>query len=741
MTMFDHLPNAQSQQASGMFDHLPQVDPAQAARDAEDAKVRQEDSFGDRFRRFTDLVADPFHVSDEIRGAGGAIRGFVTSGGSLDEAGKAYNEAAEKARAERRVASEANNPTVGGYQIPAWELAGGFATSGPTAALRATGQAVPGFWSTAGKSALVGGGYGAAAGLGSAEGGVENRLLSAAQGGAIGAVAGPVVSNVLLPVASRVAGGVKDAFRYGNKAVRSARNPEQTAVENIADRAVDTGIDFDVMRDQIVPKISANLQGRNFTQEQMADILSRKFKGEASDTVAKDYGLHKDTVTDYFKKYVADNPTPMDIVDLTVEQVGPGASQPMTRLARAANSLAGDEAKNSAQALLNRQEDQPGRVSGIVRQAVGNKDFEQTLQDGLRNLRKEARSDYKGFHAEPDLATTEIADLIEDPLFREAMIYGQRQARAEAMKQNIELKRQGKPLEPVPTVDPETQVFSPAMLDYTQRQLRLKSEGFTDPNAASHARNLREVFLDRIEDHYPSFKPIRTKYAQMKGEFGSEGALEMGRELTNRLGEKTDDALREFSKMTPAQKELFRLGFSKNLLDMAANTQIGGAVANKFNTNATREIIQKLYFGDKTLVRQGQDLLRNLRRESITTKTKNDRLAGSRTAELESDMSRMTEGAKAAADIATGRFGAILSNLATRLTTQLGRKGAAEVSRLTSITDPGELLPLLKRLADAAKSTKERRVYVTAIREIRALKSPLRSGVIGQEAGRKSAKR
>lgn len=182
--------------------------PEPTPQQIEDEKVRKQDGFGDRFRRFSDLVMDPFNVSDEIRGAGAAVRGFVTSGGSTEEAGKAYTEAAELARAERRVASEANNPAIAGRQIPLWQIAGGFLTTGPSAALNPAGQ-VPSFWRTAGQSAKVGGTYGAVSGLTSSEGGAENRLLGALEGGAIGAVAGPAISNVLLPLASRAYGGLK----------------------------------------------------------------------------------------------------------------------------------------------------------------------------------------------------------------------------------------------------------------------------------------------------------------------------------------------------------------------------------------------------------------------------------------------------------------------------------------------------------------------------------------------------
>jgi len=172
--------------------------------------------------------------------------------------------------------------------------------------------------------------------------------------------------------------------------------------------------------------------------------------------------------------------------------------------------------------------------------------------------------------------------------------------------------------------------------------------------------------------------------------------------------------------MTPAQQELYRLGFARSLMDKAANPQVGGAVANQFNTPAVREIVEALYpAADRQLHNQGQRLLRDLRRETITTSTKNDVMSGARSAELGSDMGRMMEGAQAAADVATGRWGKLLENLSTRLTTQLGRRGATEVLNVLTETDPAQLLPTLNRLARAATTTRERQAYVTTIREMR----------------------
>jgi hypothetical protein len=258
-------------------------------------------------------------------------------------------------------------------------------------------------------------------------------------------------------------------------------------------------------------------------------------------------------------------------------------------------------------------------------------------------------------------------------------------------------------------VDAVTDVYTPQMLDLIQRQLRIMGEGFaSDPNRARHAQTLREIFLDRIEDHYPTFRDIRRMYATRTGEFGADGALEAGRDLVARMGERTADALEEFTTMTPAQQELYRIGFAEKLRMEMANPQYGNQVVNKFNTPAFREIIETLFSGDANLRRRGEQLVRNLRREALTTRNKNKVMSGSRTAELDADMADQQQWARTAADTLTGRFGQALENLSNRLAQQIGERAAAEILEILTRTEPREVLPILGRLARTAQSQAER---------------------------------
>lgn len=706
-----------------------------------DAAVRAADtgSLGDRFERFSNQVMDPFHLRDEIAGGGAYLRGLVMSGGSLDAAAKEYSDAAEKVRAEQRYAREKN--TI----LP--ELAGGLATVNPGTVATVAPSLARGL----AQSAKAGAGYGAIAGAADASGGVTDRAAGAIEGGLTGTVAGPIASHVIVPIAGRGIGLVRDAARYGANAVRSANNPTQAAVENVADRMLDSGLDPATVRAQISPPPSANLAGRvnpqsgaAYNAADMADIISRAARGDTHAAIAADYGIHPDTVSRYVRTYQDNNPTPLNLIDLAKEAAGEGGASPLTRLGRASYSLAGDEAGQSAQNLLGRQAVQSGRVSNIVQRSTAGGDFEATRAAGLENLRNEANQAYRQFYAEPDLATDQLTDLLQDPVFRNATIQAQQQARVAAIRRNQNGIRQanatGQPFtpEPVPTVEADNQVFSPEMLDKIQRQLRITSEGVaSNPNAARHASDLRQVFLDRIEDHYPTFRDIRRNYATGLGEFGEEGALEAGANLTTKLGAPAREALRGFDDMTPAQQDLFRLGFGRKLMDMAANPQVGGAVANQFNTPAVRDIVERLFpRNNAALWGQGQQLLQSLRREAITTQTTADVLKGARTAELNSDMQRLLEPLQAAADVATLNYAGLWRKLQTRLTTQMGRQGAAETMRILTETNPAELLPLLNRLEQAAQTSGARRQLVTDARALRATNVPSVGAVGGFEGER-----
>ena len=716
------------------------INPELARQRSEEARVRAESTPRQAFMRFSNLVQDPFGITDEARGLGMAIsevtkapfrRSFWTGEGpgTFERAGQAYTREAERARAEQRVAEQDYGIVPG--------IVGSLATVAPARAI----VAAPSWLARVGQSAKLGAGFGAAAGFGHSEGGIPERAGGTARGALIGGIAGPLISEVAVPTGVGLYRAGRAGAEYTGRALAAARNPQQYALEVTADRMATTGADAAALRAELLPTVSPALRSRGFTDEIMADIISRQLQGETATAVARNYShltnpgggkFTAQTARNYYKEYLRTNPTPMNMIDVAKEIAGEGGSRPMTRLGRAAYGLAGEEseiASRAAQALEGRQATQPGRVAGVVRESVGGGDFEATLKAAQEQLQRESAQAYKKFYREPHLAIDRLDDLMADPLFRRANLQAQRQARVEVIRRNQEAARAGQPVEPVPEVDPANQVFSPQLLDSIQRQLRITGEGFaSNPNAARHAQNLRQVFLDRIEEFYPTFRGIRRNYATGTME---QEALQAGAELTTRLGAPSREALRQFENMTPAQQELFRIGFARRLQDMSANIREGAGVANQFQTPAVHDIVERLYVGTPTLKRQGAKLLRDLRREAITTRTRNDILQGSRTAEYAGDMERFTQDARTAADVLSGHFWRFLDNLGKRLTTHLGRRGSEQVLRILTETDPARLLPMLNELARAAQTQQTRQAFLTAARQLRRQNTSALTGPTG----------
>lgn len=674
-----------------------------AVREGPPPDYRLESPLGAGFQRFTDLVTDPFGLQDEMVGAGQYARKLVTSGGDFDAASQAYSDAAERVRAERRVARQ-------DYGI-APEIIGGLATAGPAKAI----QGGVGLMQGIKQGATAGAAFGGLAGAGQAEGGVGERLVGGAQGAAIGAGAGGALSAAI-PLATRGVRGVGEAVRYGNQAVRRARNPEQAAVESVADRLVKEGIDPAQLRAQIAPRPSPQLARRGFTEEQVADMIARRNAGETAQTIADDLGVAPDTVRRYFNTYEAANPTPRNIVDIARDMSGDGTASPVTRLGRAAASLADDG--ETTQRLLTRQQTQSGRVNSIIDQAGGARNFDDEiarLQDLVTNKARQAYAT-AAQQAQPFNLRPAIRKYRQAAFARSGELRGQMEKAVDlffepAMVQRgdkVGLSKLGQPITDV-------RRFQAARQDLDQMIARSMQDGRPTPLTRQLTR-LRQDVTKAVRKANPALAEADDLFS---GARTAERLLDEGAKLSTRLGAPSREALRDFQKLSPEQQELFRLGFLRKLQDMASNTRDGGAVANQFQSPAVRKTVETLFpKSDKRIYKRGQDLIKQLRQEATTTRTKNDILAGSRTAELSSDMGRMMEGARAAADIATGRIGNVLNNLATRLSNQIGEEGAKQILRILTETEPAKLLPMLNRLAQAADTTAKRRALQMAIDEL-----------------------
>lgn len=756
--------------------------PAQKAAAEEDVARKRTGGF----QRFTNTVIDPalLGMRDEIVGGARSLGELAMTpfreGGFRDvgeRMSSAYEGGRDEVRAEQRANEKDYGWTPGLLSAPLMGPRLVTNAAGTLSAEPILGQAAS-LASRLKSSAKVGGGIGAAYGFGSGEGGAENRLLNAAQNAVTGAISAPIISEVAIPAALGLARGVKAGYQYANRAMKSARDPEGAAFENVATRLNAAGVDPAQLRSAVTPPTSANLQGRGFSDDQVATIISRQLNGESAATVAADYGLNPTTVRRYFQEYQNANPTPLNLMDIAQEQVGAGGSMPVLRLGRASYSLAGDEASApSAEALMNRQYEQPGRTASIIQQSGGpGRGYEDEIARLGTVARAEERRAYEDAYANEqpfDLTPIiskyrqrafgrkgEISEKINDAvdLFYRPAVTEKPQSPATSLRITEAEERLAKAVndgaDAGTIANLQRRLDTIREQDLFSRPMREKAVGdpITDLRGYMDARQELDQIISRsMQDGKATpltrvLTQLRTEVnnavrndnlnpllaeadARFSGNRAAEAILANGASMGKNLTAPTREMMREFRTLTPSQQELFRVAFEQKMADAALNVKDGAAAANQFNTEGFRTLVRELY-PDKpgaeaqAIYRRGQALIRNLRRESITTNTKNYVMAGSRTAELSSDMERMTDGAKVAANVASGRWMAVLENLGTRLTTEMGREGAANVMRILTETDPAKMLQILNRLASTAQSQNVKSSLDAASRQLKAINMP-----------------
>ena len=525
-------------------------------------------------------------------------------------------------------------------------------------------------------------------------------------GQTIAQVAGGFAGPPLLNITKKAADVAGATGSYGRRVWEEAQNPELGGARDILNAAKKAGLDLNEMRDAVMPDFprGSNLRSRGFTRDNLRDIVTRSLDGEEPASIAGDYAHLKDsqgrsvtadTISNYLERFYEKNPTPMNFMDLAAEQAGPGGVQPVTRLARSKQIVSGEA--EPAQRLYERQAEQPGRITNYLNGAS----YERRLASAKTRLKVESDKAYGEFHQEPMLATKKLDDLLEDPVFRNATETAMWQARSSAIRQNQADLRAGRPpSQAVLQPGAPSEGYTPEQLDLIQRQLRLSSQTVNNPNTAAHARDLRQTFLDRIEDYYPTFRKIRQNYAE-----GIEGinAMEAGEKMTARLGPGARDALNDYRALSPANKELFRLGFERKLTDLAANPKEGTGVAAQFTSPAFREIVTELY-GEKNAGR----LINFFNREAITTNVKNAIFGNSNTAQTAFDIDEAMSAAKAAAALGRGNVTGFLERAGESLAQQIGAKRATYVVRRLTETNPADMLATLDRLIEMAPSVAER---------------------------------
>lgn len=463
----------------------------------------------------------------------------------------------------------------------------------------------------------------------------------------------------------------------------------------------------------------------------MADMISRSLNGQTADDIARVYGVHPQTVRNYVNAYRQNNPTPLNIMDLTKEVAGEGGAQPVTRLGRAAAGIS--EAPEAIEQLTQRQLEQPGRVTNIIQRVAPGQNFEAEIDQLANQVRQQAAANYAALHAQPDVIINQpIADMISTPLGRSAWESARILAEAEGTpiptydelartfgnrpRGGLGLNRETGQVEPpaqYPIAPPPVQpgaIVPARALDYFQRGLRLDAQqGGTKGNALN---TLRQRFIEALDPVNPQpgqgavLPGFRQTMADYRTGMGAQEALQAGANMTTRLGAPAREALAEFRQMTQPQQELFRMGFARRLMDIASDPNGGSALARQFRGTGTQDMVRQIFEPD-----DAEALIRYMRREGITTGTFHDIASGSRTAPLSMDMAKLLASARAGADVATGRWGKLAENVSNRITYGIGQRQGAAILNAATETDPATVLNMLNRMSQHARTSAQRQAY------------------------------
>jgi hypothetical protein len=570
--------------------------------------------------------------------------------------------------------------------------------------------------------------FAAMEGVASAGAGTGVGLAREDNAGPIAELGAGVLGGIVAPLGysalARTGGAVRDAAKYGTNMASRARNPQLAADQDVADALSKSGLTADDVRAELAPKLSKQLQARNpnLTDADAADIVSRVAAKEPAAAIARDYGISESTVNAYAKRHREMTPTPRNIVDVTKDLAGDGASKPITRLGRAAFGIADDG--ETTQALTSRQDTQGGRLNTIIKKAAGGRDYDAEtarLDDELGAQAKQAyavaNQNAQPFNLRPALrqarkSAFESAGDIRTGLEKAVDLF------FEPVMAGSRVRKLGQPIS-----DMKRFQASREALD------QMIETSFKDGKPTRLTRKLtqlRQSVNNVVRNSNPDMAAADDMFSGAKS---SQAIMKQGQELTTRLGAKTADALKGFDKLNPDQKDLYRLSFLQKLDNMVANPRDGAGLANQFQSEAVRKVIRRLFAPDKRLSAKenkairarGEELIKRTREEATTTKTLNEVTGrgNSPTAPWQQDMGKFMAGAKAGADVLTGRWGAVLDNLTNRLTYQIGERQAKAIMETLAETDPSKVLPMLNRLARQAKTTKERMEYVTAIRQFR----------------------
>lgn len=242
-------------------------------------------------------------------------------------------------------------------------------------------------------------------------------------------------------------------------------------------------------------------------------------------------------------------------------------------------------------------------------------------------------------------------------------------------------------------IDLEADRLPFAIIDQAKKELdKAIRWGKTPDGAAAGAdtaalKSLQRQFLNLADSQLSGYARARSIYS---GSAAIEDAMDEGRKF---LKGDSDEMFEEFSKLSRAEKDAFRLGVARQLQDMVEKTPDGADAARKLiNSEFVRDRLQMVTPGHGAF----KKFLANLQRESGYAQVRNDVLKGSPTQHRKTASDMVLAGAEA---VGTGTVTGVLSAVKNALLARakgINKATADRISRLLVDEDPQKVMRFLQ---------------------------------------------
>jgi hypothetical protein len=535
------------------------------------------------------------------------------------------------------------------------------------------------------QGAKLGAGIGATAGFLDSEGGFANRARGGVGGGAVGGLAGGLMAPAAVAVGKAVGGAANLVTRPANQ---SARQVVRTAKND--------GINLRQIRDDIAPRKA----GSNALPREQVDSLLQSFAaGHTQKQAATLARVSPGTVSSYYERFRRSTRVPRNLVDLAVEQAGPGGARNLLGQQRAAASIPGKGQDITFKALKSRRAAQQTRLH----KALGETEAGAAQSTAARiraesdDLRDFAGPAYARLRQHPPLLVNDqtdagrmIAELRTHPEFE----------KAEALARRM-LARKGD------STATQDDMFTFDLINETQKLLRRGAKAPDNFMEARHWEQLRQDLLGVTEQHFEGFPQVRNVYRESKE---LQEAMGIGRKTGLSQARDAQEQMAHLDKLKQHEVQGFNRGFADAVGDELS--------ANKaWHHDATRGLV-----GTGRLNRQrsilGDEWADLVRAEHQIAQNENFALTGSRTTPLAEEISQLGEDATTAARFLSGDVYGGMRAVGEKLARYVREGNAEEIAKILTEVDQSTMIKILDELIElepvlAAEAVKFARIILT----------------------------